>query len=188
MYGDFSNVNTRQYNPLYNSYDVVSNSVFLASPSTSVNEDDNTWKKFQQDHILTYKKKFGASHNLTASAGFTTYYYGNFNRSGSVNQSSTGSPIPDDERFWYISNGFGDPQSQRASSSQSENSTASGLIRVLYNYQGKYYLNGSFEEMVRLNSPDNRWQNFWAVGAAGNDQREFMSNQKIFDFIKIKAQ
>jgi len=189
VYGDMSNVNTRQYNPLYNSYDVVSNAVFLASPSTSVNENDQTYKKFQQDHILTYKKKFGASHNLTASAGFTTYYFGNFNRSGSVNQSSTGSAIPDDERFWYISNGFGDPQSQRASSSQSENSTASGLVRVLYNYEGKYYLNGSFRRDGSSQiSPENRWQNFWAVGAAWEMTREnFMSSQNIFDFIKIKA-
>lgn len=189
LYGDFSNVNTRQYNPLYNSYDVVSNSVFLASPSTSVNENDQTYKKFQQDHILTYKKKFGGSHNLTASAGFTTYYYGNFNRSGSVNQSSTGSPIPDDKRFWYISNGFGDQQSQRASSSQSENSTASGLIRVLYNYRGKYYLNGSFRRDGSSQiSPANRWQNFWALGAAWEmTSEDFMSSQGLFDFIKIKA-
>jgi TonB-linked SusC/RagA family outer membrane protein len=189
LYGDFSNVNTRKYEPLYNSYDVVSNAVFLASPSTSVNEDDNTWKKFQQDHILTYKKKFGGSHNLTASAGFTTYYFGNFNRSGSVNQSSTGSSIPDDERFWYISNGFGDPQSQRAKSSQSEKTTVSGLVRVLYNYQGKYYLNGSFRRDGSSQiSPDNRWQNFWALGAAWEMTREnFMSSQDIFDFIKIKA-
>ncbi len=189
LYGDFSNVNTRQYNPLYNSYDVVSNSVFLASPSTSVNENDQTYKKFQQDHILTYKKKFGGSHNLTASAGFTTYYYGNFNRSGSVNQSSTGSPIPDDKRFWYISNGFGDQQSQRASSSQSENSTASGLIRVLYNYRGKYYLNGSFRRDGSSQiSPANRWQNFWALGAAWEmTSEDFMSSQSLFDFIKIKA-
>ncbi|HEY5772828.1 MAG TPA: SusC/RagA family TonB-linked outer membrane protein, partial [Chitinophagaceae bacterium] len=189
VYADMSNVNTRQYNPLYNSYDVVSNSVFLASPSTSVNENDQTYKKFQQDHILTYKKKFGASHNLTASAGFTTYYFGNFNRSASVSQSSTGSPIPDDKRFWYISNGFGDQQSQRASSSQSENSTASGLIRVLYNYQGKYYLNGSFRRDGSSQiSPANRWQNFWALGAAWEMTSEnFMSSQELFDFIKIKA-
>lgn len=189
LYGDFSNVNTRKYEPLYNSYDVVSNKTFLVGSSTSVNEDDNTWKKFQQDHILTYKKKFGASHNLTASAGFTTYYFGNFNRSGSVNQSSTGSAIPDDERFWYISNGFGDPQSQRARSSQSEKTTVSGLVRVLYNYQGKYYLNGSFRRDGSSQiSPDNRWQNFWALGAAWEMTREnFMSSQELFDFIKIKA-
>lgn len=189
LYGDLSTVNTRKYTPLYNSYDVVSNAVFLVSPATKVVEDDNTYRKYQQDHILTYKKKIGGSHNITASAGFTTYYFGNFNRSGSVNQSSTGSSIPDDKRFWYISNGFGDPQSQRASSSQNENTTVSGLVRVLYNYQGKYFLNGSFRRDGSSQiSPVNRWQNFWAVGAAWEMTREnFMSSQNIFDFVKIKG-
>jgi TonB-linked SusC/RagA family outer membrane protein len=188
LYGDMSNVNTRQYTPLYNSYDVVSNSVFLVSPSTKVIENDNTYKKFQQDYILNYKRKFG-SHNISASAGFTTYYFGNFNRSASVNQSSTGSPIPDDKRFWYISNGFGDQQSQRSSSSQAENTTVSGLLRVLYNYGGKYFLNASFRRDGSSQiSPTNRWQNFWALGGAWEMSREsFMSGQHIFDFVKLKA-
>lgn len=188
LYGDLSNVNTRRYLPLYNTYDPTSNAVFLASPSTRVNEDDQTYRKYQQDHILNYKKKIG-NHNLTALAGFTTYYFGNFNRSASVNQSSTGAPIPNDERFWFISNKFGDPQSQRSSSSQRERTSVSGLFRALYNYQGKYFLNGSFRRDASSQiSPDNRWQNFWALGGAWELTREaFMSGQDIFDFLKLKA-
>src|SRR5687768_11631004 len=49
LYGDLSNVNTRRYTALYNSYDPTSNSTFLASSATRVNEDDLTYKKFQQD-------------------------------------------------------------------------------------------------------------------------------------------
>ena len=189
MYADMSTVNTRRYTPLYNSYDPSVGAVFLYSPATKVTEVDNTWRKFQQDHILTYKKKIDGSHNLNVSAGFTTYYSSFFGRDASVNQSSTGSPIPDDERFWYISNGFGDAQSQRSASGQSENSTVSGLVRVLYNYQGKYYLNGSFRRDGSSQiSPNNRWQNFWAVGAAWELSKEnFMASQEIFDFIKIKG-
>ena len=58
------------------------------------------YKKFQQDHILTYKQSFG-DHNLTAMAGFTTYYFGAFGRGGVAKQYSTGTalPIPDDKRF-----------------------------------------------------------------------------------------
>jgi TonB-linked SusC/RagA family outer membrane protein len=188
VYGDMSTVNTRRYTPLYNTYDPSVKAVFLASPATKLREDDNTYRKFQQDHILTYKRKFG-DHNITAIAGFTTYYAGAFLRTGTVNQSSTGSPIPDDKRFWYISNGFGSLQSQRSGSDQSENSTASGLFRVLYNYQGKYFLNGSFRRDGSSQiSPNNRWQNFWAVGAAWEMTKEnFMSHQDIFDFIKIKG-
>lgn len=188
LYSDMSNVNARRYTPLYNSYDVVSDAVFLYSPSTKVNESDNSYKKFQQDYILNYKKKIG-EHNITAVGGFTTYYSSYTGRFANVNQSSTGSPIPDDKRFWYISNGFGDIQSQRSSSSQWENSTVSGLFRVLYNYKGKYYLNSSFRRDGSSQiSPANRWQNFWAIGGAWELSREsFMSNQRIFDFIKLKG-
>ena len=188
FYTDMSTVNKRVYKPLYYSYDLPTNSSFLYSPSTRVNEDDNTYRKFQQDYILTYKRKIG-DHSLTALGGFTTYYSGVFQRFGVVNQSSTGAPIPDDKRFWYISNKFGDAQSQRSSSSQSEKATVSSLFRVLYNYKGKYYLNASFRRDGSSQiSPDNRWQNFWAIGGGWELTKEgFMSNQHIFDFMKLRA-
>jgi hypothetical protein len=42
-------------------------------------------KKFQQDHILTYKKNFG-EHGLTAIAGWTTYYNSESHLNGSIRQ------------------------------------------------------------------------------------------------------
>ncbi|MEJ7681104.1 MAG: SusC/RagA family TonB-linked outer membrane protein [Segetibacter sp.] len=113
LYGDMSNVNTRSYTPLYDAYDAASDAPFNYTTSTSVSESDQTYKKFQQDYILNYKQNFG-EHSISAVAGWTTYYFSNFNRSGSVRQSATGSPIPDDERFWFISNGFGDALSQKS--------------------------------------------------------------------------
>ncbi len=189
LYTDMSSINSRRYTPLYNSYDPSVNAVFLYSPATKITEDDHTYRKFQQDHLLTYKKKIGGSHNLTATGGFTTYYFSFFGRSASVNQSSTGSAIPDDERFWYITNGFGDAASQRSSSDQYERTTVSGLFRALYNYQGKYFLNASFRSDASSQiSPEKRWQNFWAVGVAWEMTKEnFMSSQEIFDFLKIKG-
>jgi TonB-linked SusC/RagA family outer membrane protein len=188
LYADISNVNRRQYVPLYYTYDAANDAAFLTSPATKVFENDDTYRKFQQDHILSYKKKFG-DHNLNLVGGFTTYYRGKFLRSASVNQSSTGAAIPNDKRFWYINNGFGDVQSQRSSSSQSEATTVSGLFRALYNFQNKYYLNASFRRDASSQiSPANRSQNFWAVGAAWELTKEgFMQNQKIFDFVKLKA-
>ncbi|MBN8673838.1 MAG: TonB-dependent receptor [Chitinophagales bacterium] len=188
LYADISNVNRRQYVPLYYTYDAANDAAFLTSPATKVFENDDTYRKFQQDHILSYKKNFG-NHNLNLVGGFTTYYRGKFLRSASVNQSSTGAAIPDDKRFWYINNGFGDVQSQRSSSSQSEATTVSGLFRALYNFQNKYYLNASFRRDASSQiSPANRSQNFWAVGAAWELTKEgFMQDQKIFDFLKLKA-
>ena len=188
VYADISNVNYRRYTPLYNSYDAATNSFYLYSPATRVVENDDSYKKFQQDHILTYKKRIG-DHSLNATAGFTTYYFGHFGRYGTVNQSSTGSAIPDNKRFWYIDNGFGDAQSRRSASGQNEKTTVSGLVRAVYNYQNKYYLNGSFRRDASSQiSPSERAQNFWAVGAAWEMTKEnFMSDQQIFDFVKLRA-
>lgn len=188
VYADISNVNNRIYTPLYNAYDAATGNAFLYSRTSRVDESDQTWRKFQQDYLLNYKRSFNA-HNVQAVAGWTTYYFGNFSRSGSVKQSATGQAIPDDKRFWYIDNKFGDPLSKIASSSQREYTTASGLLRVLYNYKSKYYLNGSFRRDGSSQiSPNNRWQNFWAVGAAWELTREnFMSNVSFFDFVKLKA-
>ena len=188
FYADMSNVNTRTYTPLYSAYDASVDAAFLYSTKTGVDENDQTYKKFQQDYILNYKTSFG-NNNITAVAGWTTYYFGNFNRSASSKQSATGGAIPDDQRFWYVSNGFEDGPSRRANSDQRERTTESALFRVLYNYGGKYFINASFRRDGSSQiSPANRWQNFWAVGGAWEISKEnFMRDQKYFDFIKLKA-
>jgi TonB-linked SusC/RagA family outer membrane protein len=188
LYGDLSTVNTRTYTPLYDAWDAASSAPFHITNVTEVSENDQTYRKWQQDYILNYKKSFG-DHSIAAVAGWTTYYFGNFNRNASVQQGPTGLPIPDNKRFWYIDNGFGDESSKRSSSDQRERSTVSALFRVLYNYKGKYYINGSFRRDGSSQiSPANRYQNFWAVGAAWELTKEnFMQNQKLFDFVKLKA-
>ncbi|MDP1844781.1 MAG: TonB-dependent receptor [Sediminibacterium sp.] len=188
LYADVSTVNTRQYIPMYNAYDASIDKAFLYSRTTSVVENDQSYKKFQQDYILNYRKSFG-DHNLNAMVGFTSYYFGNFNRYATARQSATGAAIPDDNRFWYINNGFTDPTTKVSNSDQRERTTASGLVRALYNYQGKYFLNASFRRDGSSQiSPSNRWQNFWAVGGAWELSREkFFQQQQIFDFVKIKA-
>ena len=75
FYADMSNVNDRTYSPLYYAYNPMTNVPYLYGSKTQVQENDNSYKKFQQDHILTYRKNFG-EHGLTAMAGFTTYYSG----------------------------------------------------------------------------------------------------------------
>ena len=188
FYGDLSNVNSRNYTPLYSAYDAATDAPFNYTTSTAVREGDQSYKKWQQDYILNYKRNFG-DHGLSAVAGWTTYYFGNFNRNASVLQSATGSPIPNDKRFWYIDNGFGDAASRRSSSDQRERTTVSGLVRALYNYKGKYFLNGSFRRDGSSQiSPANRFQNFWAVGAAWEITKEnFMQGQSTLDFLKLKA-
>ena len=116
-------------------------------------------------------------------------YFGNFNRTGNSSQGGdvTDPPIPNDPRFWYVTNGFQGNTSTSASSSQIENTTVSYLGRLLYNYAGKYYINASFRDDASSRIPEkNRHQQFWAVGGAWEISREdFMSSAtKFFDFIK----
>ena len=189
-YGDMSNVNKRTYNPLYYYYDPLNNTPSLYRTQTSLQENDNDWKKFQQDYILTYKKNFG-SHSLVATGGFTTYYFGNFNRQVLVKQGTGPSdmPIPNDRRFWYVNSGpWGVVDPSLTNSSQSEYATVSALGRVLYNYKGKYFLNTSLRDDASSRLPNHKHQQFWAVGAAWELSREdFMKDQTFFDMLKLKG-
>jgi TonB-linked SusC/RagA family outer membrane protein len=189
FYADMSTIDFRQYTPLYYAYNPVDNNPYLYSQTTQVLENNQTYKKFQQDQILTYKKTFGGDHNLTVTGGFTTYYFGNFNRGGTAKPSNTpGSlPIPDDPRFWYLNSGFQSDALTLATSSQYERTTVSELARAIYSYKNKYFLNGSFRNDASSQlPPQNRNQQFWAVGAGWDLSKEnFMANQKIFNFLKL---
>jgi TonB-linked SusC/RagA family outer membrane protein len=190
LYADVSNVNNRVYTPLYYAYNPKDNTPYLYSQTTKVQESDRTWRKFQQDHILTFKKNFG-EHGVTATGGFTTYYFSNFNRYGTAGQASgpTALPIPDDPRFWYITNGFNDRSNTSATSSQSEYSTVSYLARALYNFKNKYYLNASFRDDASSRIPTkNRHQQFWAVGAAWEISKEdFLQRLDQINYLKLKG-
>jgi len=189
-YGDISNVDYRKYTPLYYAFNPMTNVPYLYSTQTSVYQSTQTWKKFQQDYILTYKKSIG-DHNLTATGGFTTYYFGTFQQYGTSSQGTGPSdlPIPNDERLWYLNNGFGYVNQGAASSYQSEYTTVSFLARLLYNFQNKYYLNASFRDDASSRIPEkNRHQQFWSVGAAWEISREdFMQNIDKINYLKLKA-
>ena len=189
-YADISNVDYRKYSPLYYAFDPLTNTPYLYNTKTSVYQSTQTWRKFQQDYVLTYKKSFG-EHNLTATGGFETYYLGTFQNYGTSSQGTGPSdlPIPNDPRLWYLNNGFGYVNQNDASSYQSEYTTASYLARALYNYRNKYYLNASFRDDASSRIPQkNRHQQFWSVGAAWDLSREdFMSNVKQINFLKLKA-
>lgn len=192
-YADLSYRNNREYTPLYNLYDPTqapAAQVFARNSLTAVRQDLINTRAFQQDYIATYKKKFG-DHSLSATAGFTTYYNYYEQVSATVSQARVGiNIIPDDKRFYYLNTGFGDVKSI-IPTSQNEYATVSGLARVLYNYKGKYYFNASFRRdgASQINQDyAKKFQSFWAVGGAWEISKEdFMANQKIFNYLKLKA-
>ena len=191
FYGDLGFNDGRSYTPLINVYAAEIDQVTPQGgfTRTSVSQFSSTNTRFQQDYLLTYKKKW-KDHNLTAIGGFTTYYEGFESINGTVLQYTGRDPIPYDKRWWYLNVfPYGDPSSRTSNSDQWERTTTSYLVRGLYNYQGKYLLNASFRRDGSSEiSPENRYKNFYAVGAAWEMTKEdFMSNQNFFDFLKVKA-
>jgi TonB-linked SusC/RagA family outer membrane protein len=199
-YGDLGTETANVYTPLQNQYNPdpfpgAPSVISYGSGLTNVSQTVSDLRKFQTDFILNYKKQMGNS-SLTVTGGFTTTYVGNFYLHGQIQQAAGADPIPNDKRFWYITTGFGDAANASSNSApdgtpQNENTTVSGLLRVLYNYKNKYYLNGSLRRDVTsqwLPSDPNQGQNFWALGGAWELTREsFMDNQKFFNFLKLKA-
>jgi TonB-linked SusC/RagA family outer membrane protein len=195
-YADVSNVFRRKYNPMYYAYDPITNMPYLytapdyASATTSVEVNNDNYRKYQQDYILTYKKRFG-DHSLTATGGFTTFFY---REELNYAKSTAGGPvtalhIPNDPDKWYINNNFGKVLERDAAGSAGEFSTVSFLGRFLYNYRGKYFLNASIRDDASSRIPEkNRHQQFWALGGAWEIGKEtFMQNLHFFNLVKLKG-
>ncbi len=192
VYGDFSNENNRQYTGLYYGYDPVLNVPVSQVQSTILKQGLTDTKNTQTDNILTYKNNFG-EHNLTVIAGATTYSHQISYDQTWVVSTDNSQPIPNDKRFWYPSawpyTAVSNDPNQTFSYHYQPNWTVGFFGRALYNYDQKYYLNASIRRDGSSSFlPANQWGTYWTLGAAWELTREnFMSNQKFFDFLKIKG-
>ncbi len=202
-YADINSQQKRSYNPLVNMYNASVDTIVPVNIKTSVDQANIQTNKFQQDYLLTYANKFGG-HSLTVMAGFSTVYNYYNEVNGRVSQYTTGNaiPIPNDPRYWYLDNFYANPSSRTIVTAKDplfnnttnlplewDQATVSFLARALYNYKGKYILNASYRRDGSSDiSPSHRYQNFGAIGAAWEMSKEdFMQNQNIFDYLKIKG-
>lgn len=181
----------RGYLPVFDVYVSETDEItpYGGNTLTNVNQFKNDFNKNQQDYNFTYNKDFG-KHDFTLLAGYTRLEENFEGESGTVNQYVGGDQIPYDKRWWYLNvYPYGDPRTRFANSDQWDRATVSYLARLLYNYDGKYIINGSFRRDGSSElSESNRWQNFWSVGAAWEVTKEgFMQDQKLFDLLKIKG-
>src|SRR4030095_1045113 len=182
FYEDIASVDNRVYTPVYYAYNPAAldpaNQAYLISPLSSVNTKVSSQKANQQDYILNYKKIIG-DHSIAATLGNTWYEIKYADNTSLSKQRDGDQPIPDNERFWYATNGFATPSNP--ASNQWEYATVSFLGRVLYNYKSKYYFTGSYRKDYASNINDvysKKSQNFWAIGLAWELTKEgFMQNQ-----------
>lgn len=92
---DYGSNNGRTYQPIIKVYDntVKGNVATLGTGKTEVSQFKENETKVQSDYVLTYTNSFG-DHNLTATAGFTTYY-NSLSRLDAARGQGIGLVIPD---------------------------------------------------------------------------------------------
>ena len=192
IYTDLGFNSGRSYSPLANT---VINLGEGAAPTTtfrdptvqtSVSQDKSQNRMFQQDHTLTYNKRFGDGHNITGLAGFTTLY--NYGSSINGNRRDTSVDIPNDPNYWYLNvSQISMPGTYGGGGSES--SLFGSFARLSYNYNGKYLLNATIRrDATSKFAPENRWGTFGSVGVGwvASDE-EFMDNIKVINFLKFRG-
>lgn len=134
---------------------------------------DWTW-----NNMLSFDKSFG-KHRLGAIASTEAYDY----KSETLSAGTTGFPAPG---LYEVSPGS---TKETAASGTVRRRIESYFARATYNYDSKYYLEGSIRRdgSTRFAS-DKRWGTFYSVGGSYVISNEsFMANQKVFDYLKLRA-
>ncbi len=189
FYVDYGFNNNRSFTPTITFYNPELTSRRDSVVKTaSINQEQNIYTKVQSDYLLTYKRSFG-HHNLTALAGFTTYYNSYENTKASVQQQK-GRPIPHNHRYWFANSDMGDGTTLRGSGQAWDMATLSYLFRGLYNYKNKYLLNASYrlDGSNAFQALGNQWQHFAAAGVAWVASEEpFLKDVSWMEYLKIKG-
>jgi TonB-linked SusC/RagA family outer membrane protein len=192
FYTDLGFLNSRSYTPLpYRFINLgegagKTDTTFDNTARTSVSQTQAEFRKFQQDHTLTFEKTFREKHKITVLAGFTTLYQGSTNVNG--NRRDTSLNIPRDPDYWYLNiANANNPVTNGGAGG--EESYMSYLGRINYAFAGKYLLNVTYRRDGSSKfSPANRWGNFGSIGAGWVVSDEtFFAHVKALDFLKLRA-
>lgn len=154
---------------------------------TSVSQSQNEFRKYQQDHTITYDHTFNEVHKFTGLVGFSSLYTGSTNLNAF--RRDTNLDIPNDPNFWYIGVVNNSSPSPTAGGGGSETSQMSYFGRVNYVFNNKYLVNTSIRrDGVSKFAPENRWGTFGSVGLGWVISEEsFFKSIKSIDFLKLKA-
>ncbi len=170
-----TNDNTR-FNALYSKFGSSASADGIAYVSHSRLFSVNT------QYLATYNTDFGGSkHHFDALVGFERYKMKSQGLSGQNdhlfnpfigelnNADGTSGRVMSSSTITYLTQGF--------------------LSRVQYDYDGRYFVSGSYRRDASSRfHPDHRWGNFGSVGAAWLISKEdFMSNASWVNLLKLKA-
>ncbi len=155
---DLDETRTNEFtNPYYGQY-ATSNGISYKYHTRTMTQN--------HQQLLTWNRSFG-KHNVDVLLGHETYKY--------------------EYKYLYGSkSNFFDPTNTELAGGITENgvnsyvsdyNTEGYLGRVMYDYDSRYFVSGSFRRDASSRfHPDNRWGNFWSAGVAWN-----ISNEEFFD-------
>ncbi len=191
---NFSTAESRSFSPIIYEYNPdiagADKKEAIGSKTETVSQSKSTNLSAQQDHILTYDNRFG-KHSLTAMLGFTTNYLEYSSLGGNRSQQLDDiyfSPGDNTDKWWISS--LSNTAASSNSGSQWRRFSMSYLFRVLYNYQNKYLLNGSFRRdgSSVFSGVGNTWDNFYSLGAGWIvTEEKFMSGIDWVNYLKVKG-
>ena len=163
---------TNLVNPFYGQYSETSGVGGIVSVAHERTLSTN------QQYLLTYNKTFNDVHNLDVLAGHENYNYKYSYLYGS--REKIYNPILPE-----LNNGI---LNQNNASYSQTYATEGWLFRVQYDYDGKYFGSASYRrDASSCFHPDNRWGNFWSLGAGWLINKEsFMEGQDWIDMLKYK--
>ena len=132
---------------------------------------------YNLQQLLNYKKSFG-KHNVEALLGHEYYNAKGFDLWGSSKKMFSQAIKELDGAVETGSHG----------SSQSEYATEGYFFRGMYDYDGKYYVNGSYRRDASTRfHPDHRWGDFWSIGAGWMINKEKWFDVDWVDMLKLKV-
>lgn len=168
---DVLHLNESQYqNPRYGYAKDVGGAAYEASTT------NKTWVGTQ---TLDYNFSLGENHNINLLAGYEAQ------KSTREAQSASGTQFPNDKVTTLNSASA----EFAVGGSRSEFTFASLFSRANYNYDGKYFLSASLRRdgSSRFGA-DNRWGNFYSVGASWIASKEsFIKDISFIDLLKIRT-
>ena len=157
-------------------YFVSSNQQATISSLTKQSTDYNKWV---WDNVLTYRDTYG-KHSWGAMVGYSMRQDRYNWLQGSVNGIPTDKP-----EYWYIAQGDGD--TARSNDNGTRYRSQSVFTRLNYDFDNRYLLMFTFRA-DGTSKYQEKWGYFPSVGAAWNISNEsFMKDQKVFDFLKLRA-
>ena len=137
------------------------------------------YKTVTLQEILSWNYQFNQVHNVEAMVAHENYSWERKYTSGM----NTGMAVDGNLTMGnFLNNSY-------FSGSDDEDKTESYLARVKYNYDNRYFVEGSFRRdgSSRFHK-DNRWGNFYSVGVSWNMKQEaFLQDVDWVDALKLRA-